>query len=91
MAMNVSLTPELEKFVEEKVKSGMYNSASEVVRQALRLLRRQEEVERIHLEKLRAEIQLGIDDADAGRTITLEELKRDIKARRAARPKQSEP
>lgn len=36
--MNVSLTPDLERFVREKVESGMYNSASEVVREALRLL-----------------------------------------------------
>lgn len=36
--MNVSLTPELDKFVAAKVKSGRYNSASEVVREALRLL-----------------------------------------------------
>jgi putative addiction module CopG family antidote len=37
--MNVSLTPQLEKFVNTKVKSGRYNSASEVVREALRCLR----------------------------------------------------
>jgi len=36
--MNVSLTPELDKFVAAKVDSGLYNSASEVVREALRLL-----------------------------------------------------
>jgi antitoxin ParD1/3/4 len=36
--MNVSLTPQLEKFVSAKVESGRYNSASEVVREALRLL-----------------------------------------------------
>lgn len=36
--MNVSLTPSLEKFIQEKVSSGMYNSASEVIREALRLL-----------------------------------------------------
>ena len=36
--MNVSLTPELEEFVSAKVSSGRYNSASEVVREALRLL-----------------------------------------------------
>jgi putative addiction module CopG family antidote len=39
--MNVSLTPELEKFVREKVASGLYNNSSEVVREALRLLYRQ--------------------------------------------------
>ena len=36
--MNVSLTPELEKFVADKVKTGLYNNASEVVRTSLRLL-----------------------------------------------------
>ena len=44
--MNVSLTPELEKFVSTKVSTGRYNSASEVVREALRLL---EENDRIAL------------------------------------------
>jgi antitoxin ParD1/3/4 len=42
-AMNVSLTPELEKFVNAKVDSGRYNSASEVVREALRLLEEHEQ------------------------------------------------
>ena len=40
--MNVSLTPELERFVGAKVKSGRYNSASEVIREALRLLEEHE-------------------------------------------------
>ena len=42
--MNVSLTPELERFVQEKVRSGRYTSASEVVREALRLLEEHERV-----------------------------------------------
>ena len=40
--MNVSFTPELENLVNDKVKSGLYNSASEVVREALRLLKEQD-------------------------------------------------
>ncbi len=40
--MNVSLTPELEKFVEETVATGRYNSASEVVREGLRKLEEEE-------------------------------------------------
>ena len=40
--MNVSLTPELERFVQSKVENGRYNSASEVVREALRLLEEHE-------------------------------------------------
>jgi antitoxin ParD1/3/4 len=50
-AMNVSLTPELEAYVEGKVESGRYNSASEVVREALRLL---EEAEGSRAEQLGA-------------------------------------
>ena len=42
--MNVSLTPELEKFVEGKVESGLYNNASEVVREGLRLLKEHDEI-----------------------------------------------
>ena len=41
--MNVSLTPELEKFVDDKVESGLYNNASEVVRESLRLLKEHED------------------------------------------------
>ena len=37
--MNVSLTPELEKFIDDKVESGLYNNASEVIREGLRLLK----------------------------------------------------
>ena len=36
--MNVSLTPKLEEIVRRKVASGLYNNASEVIREALRLL-----------------------------------------------------
>ena len=41
--MNVSLTPELESLVNEKVQTGMYQTASEVVREALRLLKERDE------------------------------------------------
>lgn len=82
MTMNVSLTPELEKFVEDKVKSGLYNSASEVVRESLRLLRRQDELERIQLEELRREIQSSIKQMDDGNGIPLEVVRERIKERR---------
>lgn len=58
--MNVSLTPELERFIREKVESGRYQSSSEVMREALRLL---EERERVR-EQLRSEIQKGIDSGE---------------------------
>ena len=52
--MNVSLTPELEKLVEEKVRSGLYQTASEVVREALRLLKLRDD------EARRADLRAGL-------------------------------
>ncbi len=70
--MNVSLTPELETLVNEKVKSGNYNSASEVIREALRLLKEQDELKRIRREELRREVMKGVTDVREGRFRTYE-------------------
>jgi len=64
--MNVSLTPELERLVHEKVNSGRYLSASEVVREALRLLEARDKLQAMRFEELRKEIRRGIDQADRG-------------------------
>jgi antitoxin ParD1/3/4 len=66
--MNVSLTPELEKFVQDKVATGLYNSASEVIREALRLLREQDILRQHQVAELKKEIALGIEQADRGQT-----------------------
>jgi len=71
--MNVSLTPELERYVNGKVESGMYNTASEVVREGLRLLKEKEELHQHKLAELRREIQLGIDQAERGEVSPLTE------------------
>lgn len=85
--MNVSLTPELEALVEQKVRSGEYKSASEVVRHGLRLLSAEDREREARLEALRAEIQIGIDDLDHGRHSTKEDVFRRLRAeRRAATP-----
>jgi antitoxin ParD1/3/4 len=62
--MNVSLTPELERLVNEKVESGLYQTASEVVREALRLLKERDQAR----EQLRGDVQAGFDQLarDAG-------------------------
>ena len=64
--MNVSLTPELETLVNEKVKSGNYNSASEVVREALRLLKEQDEIKQIRRDELRREVMKGVEEIRDG-------------------------
>ncbi len=69
--MNVSLTPELENLVIEKVKSGLYNSASEVIRESLRLLQEQDELKRIRRDELRREIMLGVEQIRNGKGITI--------------------
>jgi len=65
--MNISLTPELEKLVQAKVRTGRYNSASEVVREALRLLEQQDSLRAIHLKELRSRIDEGLASLDRGR------------------------
>jgi len=67
--MNVSLTPQLEELVRRKVASGMYNSSSEVVREALHLLEERDRIKEMKLEALRKEIQKGMDSLDRGEGI----------------------
>ena len=64
--MNVSLTPELEQFVQTKVQSGRYNSASEVIREALRLLEEQEQARAAQLAEFNAELGRRLASLDRG-------------------------
>ena len=61
MGMNVNLTPQLEELVRAKVNSGMYTSASEVVREALRLMDEQDRLRQVKLDDLRREVRRGLD------------------------------
>ena len=63
--MNVSLTPELERLVKEKVASGLYNNASEVIREALRLTAKIE----AENEWLKREAAIGFAQLEAGETV----------------------
>jgi len=67
MSMNVSLPPELEARVRQRVESGMYGSASEVIREALRLFEAYEQVKTTKLYSLRQDIAAGLSDAKNGR------------------------
>lgn len=81
--MNVSLTPKLIALIEERVRSGRYCSASEVVREALRLLEDVEQVRIARLEELRKDIAVGVKDLDRGRSVVFNQpLADDIKAKR---------
>jgi antitoxin ParD1/3/4 len=64
--MNVSLTPELENLVRDKVKSGRYGSASEVVGEALRLMNQRDRFQELHKEEIREKIAAGAASLRAG-------------------------
>jgi antitoxin ParD1/3/4 len=69
--MQVSLPPKLEQLVREKVKSGLYNDASEVIRDALQLMQELDAVQGLKLEQLRAELAKGEADLAYGRKTTI--------------------
>lgn len=89
--MNVSLTPELEKFIQRKLKSGRYHTASEVIREGLRLLEEQDQLRALKIEALHKEIKVGIDQADRGEVEpldvrgTLDKVRKQSAARRKAK------
>lgn len=64
--MNVHLGTELDQFIAGLLKTGLYQSQSEVVREALRLLKDREELKQLRLEELRQQIAIGAKQADRG-------------------------
>ena len=86
MGMNVNLTPQLEELVRAKVSSGMYNSASEVVREALRLMDEQDRLRQVKLDDLRREIRQGLDSggSQAWDTVAVKAKARERRASKTA-------
>ena len=72
--MNISLTPELEQLVKDKVSSGKYHSVSEVMGEALRLLEERDRIRDQRLAELKAKIQVGIEELERGEGIDGEEV-----------------
>ena len=71
--MHISLTPELESRVKAKVKTGFYNNASEVIREALRFMETHEDwIHEIKLTQLREQLKVGVDQLDRGEGIAIE-------------------
>lgn len=75
--MNISLTEPMEEFVRQKVETGDYETASEVVRDALRLLKQRDEVWKADV---RSKIKKGMDSIRAERTVSSEEAKAEMTA-----------
>ena len=83
--MNVSLTPKLEKLIQQKVKQGLYHSASEVIREGLRLLHEQDQLKALRLKELRKQIQAGLDQSKQGQSeaFDVEQLLTKARSRRS--------
>lgn len=84
MGMNINLTPQLEEMVRQKVVSGLYTSASEVVREALRLMQEKDQLRVARLGQLRQAIQDGLDSGPAAEWDP-NEIKRAGRAKRVAK------
>ena len=94
MTMNISLTPQQEKKIRKRVETGEYASVSEVVRTALRLLDRQEQMQTLQLEELRKEVMIGLNQAKRGETsvfdkAAVEDIKKRGRERMKARKKKT--
>ena len=87
--VNISITPELDSFLQSRVQSGRYQTTSEVVREALRLLERQEQDRDEAFRQLKAKLERGAGQADRGELIdgdeVFDELREMIEERRRSK------
>lgn len=85
--MNVSLTPEIEQFIQRQVESGKYASADEVILAALRAFEEQERIYKGRFEELRQEIMVGVEASERGEVvdgdIAFSQLEQKLEQRRA--------
>lgn len=85
--MNVSLSRQLRGFIERKVRTGKYQTASEVVREGLRLIEDRDTQRALQLRRLRDEIQVGLDQIEKGQVapLNMKKIKAEGRKRLAAR------
>ncbi|MFI5381788.1 MAG: type II toxin-antitoxin system ParD family antitoxin [Tepidisphaerales bacterium] len=88
IARNIALTPHFDQFVQSKIESGRYQSASEVVRDGLRLLEEREQMRQQSLARLRQDIEVGWQESERDQVVdgpvVFAEIRRMSKARRRA-------
>lgn len=87
--MNVSLTPELERLIHDRVDSGRYHSASEVVREALRLLEERDELRQRRLADVRNQVAAGLASLDRGEGVAGEPVFDELEASLDDQPNRS--
>ena len=83
--MNVNLGSVFDQFVADLLKTGLYQSQSEILRDGLRLLKEREDLKKLRLVELRKEIAIGSEQADRGEFVDGKEVFAEIRKRSAAR------
>ena len=86
--MNVSLTPELEQFIQSQLESGKFTSVDEVIAAGIKLLEERERIYKGRFEELKKEIMIGIEQLDRGEKLdgreVIEQLRQKNQAKRIA-------
>jgi len=72
--MNMSLTTELEQFIQSQVTSGKYTSSEEVILAGIRLLEERERIYKGRFEELQREIMIGVEQLDSGERLDGKEV-----------------
>ena len=83
--MNVNLGSVFDQFVADLLKTGLYQSQSEILREGLRLLKEREDLKNLRLAELRKEIAIGSEQADRGQFVDGEQTFAEIRRRSAQR------
>ncbi len=87
--MNVSLTPDLEQLINQKVSSGMYHSPLEVIREALHLLDQQDDFQQERIDEMRQQIVAGLDQLKRGEGIQGEQVFEELRQKSQQRRQES--
>jgi antitoxin ParD1/3/4 len=83
--MNVTLTPELEKFIADRVGPGQFSTASELIWHALTLLEQQEKTREGRVEEFNRELKARIDSLDRGEHVTAEQFEPEMREKSVRR------
>lgn len=79
--MNISLTPDLEKYVHDKVRGGLYTSASEVIRESLRIMHSFEDLQKKRIKELDDTIAVAMKQVARGQKVAGDESYKKMKAK----------
>ncbi len=86
--MNISLTPELEEFIQSQVESGKYSSTEEVIIAGIKLLKEREKIYQGRFEELKREIAIGVEASERGEVIDGEVVFRQLEQKLQQLPQQ---